>query len=114
MSDHEEQLAARLRPRLEEELRELAALLEQSSAEAAPVTLDQQSVGRIARMDAMQMQAMAQENERRRKLRRARLIAALARIDNGDFGYCLDCGEPIGEGRLSVDPTFPTCVACAT
>jgi DnaK suppressor protein len=64
-------------------------------------------------MDAMQVQAMAQEAERRRKHRRMRIARTLARMDQGEFGYCTECGNRIAEGRLNVDPTFHLCVGCA-
>lgn len=82
--------------------------------EQATVDLDQQSVGRLSRMDAMQRQAMAQANARRRSALRGRIKAALARIDDGEFGYCTDCGEEIAPGRLDADPTHPMCVSCAS
>ena len=62
-----------------------------------PVELDQTSVGRLTRMDAMQRQAMAQATERQRQTQMARLTAALERLDAGDYGYCTSCGEPIPE-----------------
>ena len=64
-------------------------------------------------MDALQEQAMSLETERRRKLELQRIEAALQRIEEGDFGYCLICGEKIEVKRLDLDPTLPTCVACA-
>ena len=45
------------------------------------VTLDQQSVGRLSRMDAMQQQAMAKANQARQGQMRQRIQAALARMD---------------------------------
>jgi DnaK suppressor protein len=78
-----------------------------------PVELDQSRVGRLSRMDALQEQAMSLEIERRRKLEMQRIDAALQRIEEGEFGYCLLCGEEIGVKRLDLDPTLPTCVACA-
>lgn len=84
-----------------------------STEDRATVTLDQQSVGRLSRMDALQRQAMAQAAARRRLGREARIEAALKRIDDGEFGYCLECGEEIGLKRLSLDPTLPSCVSCA-
>ncbi len=83
------------------------------AGDQATVTLDQQSVGRLSRMDAMQRQAMAQATSRRRAARRQRIDAALARIDDGEFGYCQDCGEEIATGRLDLDPTLAACVSCA-
>lgn len=78
-----------------------------------PVTLQQDSVGRLSRMDAMQQQAMAQAQERRRSAERARIAAALVRLDEGEWGYCARCGEAIAEKRLRHDPSAPRCVQCA-
>ena len=44
---------------------------------------------------------------------RDQTAAALARIEAGEFGYCEDCGEPIVEGRLRLDPATLRCVSCA-
>lgn len=78
------------------------------------VMLDQQSVGRLSRMDAMQQQAMAQATERRRAVERKKLEAALARIDADEFGFCVDCGDDIPPARLALDPTVLRCISCAT
>lgn len=78
------------------------------------VTLDQQSVGRLSRQDALQSQAMAKAQQVRRDVERRRLSAALARIEEGEFGYCEDCGEAIAPGRLHLDPAATRCVDCAS
>lgn len=77
------------------------------------VELDQQSVGRLSRMDALQSQAMAQATARGRAAERQRLTAALARLEAGEYGECLDCGEPIAPKRLDLDPAVPLCISCA-
>lgn len=96
----------------------LRAQLGGEDADAAewrePVALDQQSVGRLSRMDAMQQQAMADAEARRRRSDIARIDAALRRIDEGEFGYCLTCGEAIAEKRLEIDPMATRCIACAS
>lgn len=92
---------------------ELSALREQSEGARAVVTLDQQSVGRLSRMDALQGQAMAQEQDRRRESELARVDAALHRVETGDYGHCISCDEPIAKKRLRLDPAVPTCVDCA-
>ena len=96
-----------------EELEVLASDGEATAGDRSTVTLDQQSVGRLSRMDALQRQAMAQATERRRGARGTRIAAALKRMDEGEFGYCQDCGDEIGTKRLDLDPTVPTCVTCA-
>jgi DnaK suppressor protein len=102
---------------LRQTLNQRLAELRKSSASTAdsrkPVALDQASVGRLSRMDAMQMQAMAQAAERLRGRDIARVEAALERLDAGDYGTCVTCGETIGEQRLATDPTIPTCITCA-
>lgn len=104
---------AKFRSVLAAEIAELRAQSETSAASRAPVTLDQQSVGRLSRMDAMQAQAMAQATERRRLTRTRQVEAALKRIEEGEYGYCLTCGEEIEERRLATDAAAPLCIACS-
>jgi DnaK suppressor protein len=92
---------------------ELTRLLEVTKTSRNPVELDQTSVGRLSRMDAMQAQAMQLETGRRREQELIRIDSALKRIETGGFGYCAICDEEIEEKRLLHDPTFPTCVGCA-
>lgn len=84
-----------------------------SAANRAPVELDQTSVGRLSRMDAIQQQAMALAAGRRRAVGLQRITAALSAMDSGDYGWCQECGEPIAPRRLALDPATLTCVACA-
>ncbi len=77
------------------------------------VTLDQQSVGRLSRMDALQQQAMAQATQARRNQMAQRIRAAIERLEMGEFGYCVTCGEAIARARLDLDPTAATCISCA-
>ena len=37
----------------------------------------------------------------------------LGRMDRGEFGRCLGCGQPIPEGRLRALPTATRCTRCA-
>ena len=94
-----------------------AELAEEDAANADSrdtVELQQDSVGRLSRMDALQNQAMAKATHARRQAERNRLQAAMARLDDGEFGYCEDCGEEIAAGRLRLDPAAPRCVECAS
>lgn len=77
------------------------------------VELDQQAVGRLSRMDALQNQAMARAGQARRDVEVKRLTAALKRMEEGEFGFCEDCGEEIGRGRLELDPAATRCISCA-
>lgn len=109
----------------ESETRRFAALirdrLTQVSAEnalgqdaQAVVSLDQQSVGRLSRMDALQSQAMAKATQQRRDIESTRLAAALVRLEDGSFGECEDCGDPIAPRRLELDLAATRCISCAS
>jgi DnaK suppressor protein len=67
-----------------------------------------------ASMDAMQAQAMAQASQQRREQTLRQIDAALKRIDDDEYGYCLRCGDPINPKRLEFDPTVTLCIECAS
>ena len=94
--------------------RELIEEEKSGDESAGTVELDQTRLGRLSRMDAMQAQQMARASSRRRQVERGRIAAALKRIDDGEYGYCLSCGELIPAPRLHIDPAAPQCVDCAT
>ncbi len=104
---------AALRARLEAELAALDAEDALGAAGQKTVELDQTSVGRLSRMDALQGQAMAKATGARRAQRRRRIAATFARMADGAFGDCTECGEEIAPARLELDPTVPTCIGCA-
>ncbi|MBS9402861.1 TraR/DksA C4-type zinc finger protein [Halomonas sp. TRM85114] len=94
-----------------------AELLEESESSREsrdPVMLDQTTVGRLSRMDALQGQAMAKAGEERRQLTLKRITAALSRIEQEGYGECIDCGEWIGPKRLEWDPLVLKCINCAS
>lgn len=105
---------AALKAALQRRLEDLRRSIDATADSRKPVALDQTSVGRLSRMDAMQMQAMAQSAERMRSQAIERIKATLGRIDQDDFGYCVVCGEAIAPKRLAIDPTIPTCIDCAS
>ena len=93
-----------------DKIRRLAAI---SADGRKPVELDQTTQGRLSRMDALQVQEMAMEQERRRSTEGRRIEAALLRIESGEFGYCTSCGDDIEPKRLANDPAVPLCLTCA-
>lgn len=93
---------------------ELESLSETSEESRGAVELDQARVGRLSRMDAMQAQAMSKAVEQRRQQELRRIEAALARVDEGEYGFCVTCGEEVGTGRLGLDPAAAQCAKCAT
>ncbi|MEJ2120476.1 MAG: TraR/DksA C4-type zinc finger protein [Alphaproteobacteria bacterium] len=114
MSSRSDLDLAAIKAALEHEQTELSSISAAGADERRPVELDQQSVGRLSRMDAMQVQAMAHATESRRQVRAQRIKAALVRIAADEYGYCVECGEEIPAARLDIDPTTPRCVDCST
>ncbi|MEO0995540.1 MAG: TraR/DksA C4-type zinc finger protein, partial [Pseudomonadota bacterium] len=106
MSVDPEVLVARIRA----EIAEIEAAERATARNRAAVELDQQSVGRLSRMDALQVQAMALAESRRRAQRLAQLRAALKRAAEDELGYCQDCGDEIAEARLQLDPAATLCI----
>lgn len=113
MSDRPELDLRTMRRALEDERADLLHVSEATAEEQRPVELDQQSVGRLSRMDALQVQAMAQALEARRQGRLLRIEAALRRLDAGDYGFCEECGDEIPGKRLEIDPAIERCIDCA-
>ena len=99
--------------KLLEEMDSLQDLRDKSKQARAPVELDQQSVGRLSRIDALQKQNMELATEQRRQIRIKAVEAALSRIEAGDFGYCVICDEAIAPQRLCFDPALAACVSCS-
>jgi DnaK suppressor protein len=102
-----------MKKHLLERRKELEQVIEVRAETKTDSELDQQRIGRLSRMDAIQQQAMEEETGRRRDQEVDRIKAALQRIDEDDFGYCSVCEEPIAPKRLENDPATPLCVSCA-
>lgn len=102
----------RLRGELEALAARLARDLESSAEAARPVALDQPSVGRVSRIDAIQQQKMLEANRASQRSRLQLVRAALRRIEEGSYGECLGCEEPIAPARLEARPETPLCLEC--
>ncbi|SFD55173.1 transcriptional regulator, TraR/DksA family [Thiohalospira halophila DSM 15071] len=98
---------------LERERAELVADQAERRDAEATVELDQQRQGRLSRMDALQGQAMAKASAERAQQRLRLIDAALVRIEEGEYGLCRECDEPIAPARLAADPAAALCIDCA-
>ena len=92
---------------------EIACDDQTSQEQTSEVELDQSRVGRLSRMDALQSQAMGEATHQRRELELKKIARALRRIDEGEYGECLSCGEEINHQRLAIDPAATQCIVCA-
>lgn len=92
---------------------ELLGVAELVEGATQTVKLDQTAVGRVSRVDALQMQEMALASQQRQQEQLTKITHALERLDEGVYGLCLECDEAIAEGRLEIDPAIEYCVHCA-
>lgn len=99
------------RQRLLAAKREIEGLLQRTVSDAKPVDLNL-PIGRLSRMDAIQMRSMSQMNRFQLDIRRQQVDASLADVAAGRYGLCRSCKGPIGLGRLEVLPESPFCVDC--
>ncbi len=111
MTDHELKILKEILYQQQQKILELQETLNDA---ARPVELDQASVGRLSRMDAMQGQNMALASKRRTEQHLKRILATLQRfeIEDEDYGFCCDCGDEIDFNRLKYDPTVLRCCRC--
>ncbi|MEC4724509.1 TraR/DksA C4-type zinc finger protein [Shewanella sp. D64] len=107
LSENEKQ---QLLAKLKLELTELEQQLELVHERSAPVMLDQQAVGRVSRIDAIQQQEMAQASEALMQQHIVRIKRIF--LDTQEYGFCLECGESIGLGRLTIHPVAEMCIQC--
>jgi len=99
----------RIKAKLLERKRQLEEQLESLYKEK--VTDDQvQDVGDQALSSTMEsLRNSLQETEREEYLR---ITRALQMIDEGAYGICVDCGQPISEKRLNSFPNASRCLVC--
>jgi DnaK suppressor protein len=79
---------------------------------AKPVALDS-AIGRVTRMDAINSKSISEESLRKAEIALLKLERALDKIDDPDFGLCMECGEKIPFKRLMIMPGSVLCVECA-
>lgn len=114
MNSLDDKRIAQFRQRLLQRRQTLLGLKDTGEQAAGTVELDQTTVGRLSRLDDLRAQAMSQESLRRRNLELQQISSALQRMEAGEYGFCLRCGEEIALQRLEYDPATPLCMRCAS
>jgi len=92
--------------------RELREGLEGSAEAARPVELDQPTMGRVSRIDAIAQQKMLEANRQAQRTRLQQARSALRRLEEGEYGDCLSCGCCVGYARLKARPEAFLCIEC--
>lgn len=81
-------------------------------AGADPVEASGQTIGRLTRMDALQLRAMADLSRDQLRIRLRQIDAALLVMDAGRYGICRRCSQPLARERLEAMPEAPFCAPC--
>lgn len=95
-----------------EKIKALKKSVETYSDLSKPVSPDN-AIGRLTRMEAINSRSINEASLAKSKQTLKALEKALAMIEDPDFGYCLNCDEPIPHKRLMVMPEASLCVGCA-
>lgn len=115
MTAVQQSLAPEQRETIRDELLRSLTRLERSMKSSVgadrPRDLEQDTVGRLSRIEALQSQGLTKTLAEREKAQLAQLVAALGRLEEGTYGACNCCGGAIPFERLIV---FPETLACAT
>lgn len=93
---------------LQDEIDRILALTREG---ARPVDLEE-PIGRLTRMDAIQLQSLARASRSSLEVRKRQVRAALTAIEKGVYGLCRRCEETIAFRRLKARPETPFCVRC--
>jgi DnaK suppressor protein len=101
----------RFRKLIQDRLSAIDQDLKENTTETEAISPDV-AIGRLSRLDSMQMQQMALASKRRLEQEKTELHDALRRVDRGTYGICLLCNKPIAEERLEYQLTAQACVEC--
>ncbi|HSL83211.1 MAG TPA: TraR/DksA C4-type zinc finger protein [Thermoanaerobaculia bacterium] len=88
------------------------ALLARTAEDSRPIEASGSAIGRLTRMDAIQVQAMGQMSRAQLEVRLRQIDAALDSIAAGTYGLCRQCKGPIARQRLEALPEAPFCLDC--
>ena len=99
---------AGVRTRLHTERDRLQAELDESLVTPGPMTYGSQAAAASQVFEQQRDLALRERAENQL----AQVEAALARLDDGTFGTCRNCGKPIGAERLEALPWAALCIDC--
>jgi len=97
---------------LENLLKESTIHIQSLKEQSKPVSLDD-PIGRVTRIDAIQMQNMAMATLQREEENIQMTDTALKKLEQGTFGECSACKKQIQWERLKALPGVSLCINCA-
>lgn len=101
-----------IKKRIEEEIALTKELVLKYRELTKPIS-PENAIGRISRMDAINNKSVNDAALVKAELKLNNLKIALSKIDDADFGICVQCKKPIPLGRIFLLPQTISCVNCA-
>ena len=101
-----------LKRKIEEAIEGQKILIASLAKTSKPVAPDN-AIGRLSRMEALNDRAVSEASLNAARHKLSRLENALGKVDQTDFGICVNCDNPIPSGRILLVPEATLCVPCA-
>ncbi len=93
------------------EIEKIISKLEDLKSFTEPVAPDN-AIGRISRMDAINNKTIFDASQRNLKTRMVQLDQSLKRLNDDDFGICIQCRQSIPFERMKIRPEIRFCAKC--
>ena len=97
---------------IEEKIKDLALEIDELRQIAKPIE-PENAIGRISRMDAINNKSINDRMLRNSLQKLKNLKTGLKRLENIDFGICIQCKREININRLLLIPEILNCVKCS-
>lgn len=97
---------------IEEKIKDLTLEIDELRQIAKPIE-PENAIGRISRMDAINNKSINDRMLRNSLQKLKNLKTGLNRLDNIDFGVCIQCKREININRLLLIPETLKCVKCS-
>jgi len=101
-----------IKNRINEEIRKTLKSVEKYKELTKPIA-PENAIGRVSRMDAINNRSVNQAALTNAEIKLNNLKVALTKIEDVDFGICIQCKNPIPLGRILLMPQAISCVQCA-
>ena len=102
---------SKLKQKVLEEIDNQKQLIASLTKTSKPVSPDN-AIGRLTRMEAINDKSVSEANLSFAKQKLFGLENTLGKIEQPDFGLCVECQNPIPPGRIMLMPENPYCVPC--
>ena len=93
---------------------EALSRVEQPQQDASDLPVDEVETSPLDRATVRLLNDLSREAAGHHSAEMRQLRQALARFEDGTYGFCEECGQPIGASRLLARPEARLCIDCQT